>query len=97
MTSISNEPTALSVTPSIHQANLLIMQLMTARDPLDKVGVMQLKKTLERIFPDVMKKPSDVSLLTFYDFDEQFEKKDAVEMIQTLKVFLVSDITLVAI
>ena len=74
----------ITITPGVNAANVLLMQYSIYATSRDALAIVTLKKTLEDILPDLLKKPSDKGLLGFYEFGSDLEEGDAIKIVDAV-------------
>jgi hypothetical protein len=82
----STPSNAISITPTVNAANRLLMQYSMYSMSKQPSAIAALKQTLENILPDLLNRPTDDSILGFYDFDTTLDEADAVKAITAVMV-----------
>lgn len=72
----------LAVTRQRNDANVILLQHSLYEATKSQDALAALEDTIERLLPDIVKKPSNDGTVAFYDFATEVQKADAEKLVQ---------------
>jgi hypothetical protein len=76
----------LTVTREANDANVILMQYSIWELTKSPAALSALEKTIEKLAPDIAKRPSNEGTIAFFDFDEKLKNSDAENLIKEVRV-----------